>query len=164
MLLYKQESNFYYKKFKKGLIKLKTKIILIVTLMMIGITSGTIALINYQNKIQKEEKIKKQINNQKRYDEIKKDIDKEMQDYIYLIAPICEKGGPTFLITHEELVYNRGMSKEQFLDVDGKSYCKVYVDTECIEDNEWDWDVYISCKDYTDEEYQNWSKGFEPKQ
>lgn len=144
----------------KGLIKVKTKIILIVVVIMIVVTSGIVVFINYQDKIKKEEKIK----NQKRYDEIKKDIDKEMQDYIYLIAPICEKGSSGFLTTHWELVYNRGMSKEQFLDVDGKSYCKAYVPQKCVEDNVWKWEVYISCKDYTDEGYQDWRKGFEAKQ
>ncbi len=146
---------------------MKTKIILIVVAIMIVVTSGIVVFINYQDKIKKEEKIKnneEKIKNQKRYDEIKKDIDKEMQDYIYLIAPICEKGSSGFIITHQELVYNRGMSKEQFLDVDGKSYCKAYVPQKCIEDNVWEWEVYISCKDYTDEEYQDWRKGFEEKQ
>ena len=134
-----------------------TKVILVTVLIVIVTIIGIMFWINFMNKIKRENKIK----NQRRYDEIKKDIDKEMQDYIYVIAPYCQKGGPTFLITQQELVYNRGMSKEQFLDVDGKSYCEVYVDTECVEDNVWDWDVYISCKDYQDEKYQDWHNGFE---
>lgn len=150
---------------------MKKKIVLIVALVTIFVVSATISLINWHNKNERENQLKKQkgyeeikenqIKNQKRYDEIKKDIDKEMQDYIYIIAPNCEKGSSGFLITHQELVYNRGMSKEQFLDVDEKSYCKAYVPQKCVEDGVWNWDVYISCKDYQDEEYQDWRKGFE---
>jgi len=103
-----------------------------------------------------------QLQHQKRYEEIRNDVDREMQKYIYLTSPKCTKGSATH-ITHKELVYNRGMDKEKFLDVDGKSYCKVYVDSVCVEDGKWEWKVYLSCKDYEDKGYKDWDQEFAPK-
>ncbi len=56
------------------------------------------------------------------------------------------------------------MKKDKFLDVDGKSYCKAYIDTKCVEDGKWEWNTYLSCKDYEDEGYIDWGEEFSPKQ
>lgn len=101
--------------------------------------------------------------NLKRYEEIKKDIDNELERYLYVIAPKCQKDGGAPRITHKDLVYNAGMDKEKFLDVDGKSYCKAYVYSTCIETGKWSWKTTISCKNYQDEDYQDWDYGFESK-
>ena len=66
-------------------------------------------------------------------------------------------------MTHKTLVYNNGFDKEKLLDIDNKSYCKTYIKYECIKDGKWEWQTYISCKDYTDKGYVDWDKEFEPK-
>lgn len=100
---------------------------------------------------------------QKRYEEIRNDINQEVKRYIYVVAPSCHKDGAGYIITHRTLVYNGGMDKEKFLDVDNKSYCKASISAECVEDGEWDWEVMISCNDYEDDGYVNWDKGFDEK-
>jgi len=125
---------------KKGL-KI-TFIIIAVVLVLLGII---MIIKNYIPRIKKERELK-------RYEEIKKDIDNELKDYLYIISPHCIKGSST-IVTDEELIYNRGMDKDKFLDVDGKSYCKAYIKTECIEDGKLDWDIYLSCKNYEDKGY-----------
>lgn len=133
--------------------KKKRNIILIILLIIIVITIGIVTIINYKNKIKA----------QKRYDEIRSDIDKEMERYIYVIAPKCYPDDGTPLITHRDLVYNAGMDKEKFLDIDERSYCKAYVDVECIEIGKWEWNVMISCNDYEDKGFKDWDEEFEPK-
>lgn len=135
---------------------MKKKIIVILIIFLFLIITGSILFMNINgNKNQKQRN--------ERYEEIKKDIDNELKRYMYVIAPKCQKNGPSRLITHRELVYNAGMDKEKFLDVDNKSYCKAYVSAECVEDRKWEWKIMISCKDYEDEGYINWEKEFEPK-
>ena len=75
--------------------------------------------------------------NLKRYNEIKNDIDTKLKRYMYVIAPKCEPNGSTPLITHKDLVYNAGMDKDKFLDIDSKSYCKAYIIPTCIEKGIW---------------------------
>lgn len=123
-------------------------ILIIVVIFLVGI----IGFINYNKK----EKTK-------RYDEIKKEIDKELKRYMYLIAPNCQVDGGSTIITHKVLVYNAGMDKEKFLDVDKKSYCKSYVEPVCVKEGVWDWDIKISCKGYEDDGYVDWDEAFEAK-
>lgn len=125
------------------------KIIKIILLIFIII--GSILIIN--------KKIEEQ--NNKRYEEIKKDIDTELKRYLYVIAPKCQPNSGTPLITHQDLVYNAGMNKEKFLDIDKKSYCKAYIKAKCVEVGKWDWDIMISCKNYTDDGYVDWNEEFE---
>ncbi len=118
-------------------------IIIIVALALLGII---MVIKNYSSSIKKEKEFK-------RYEEIRKDIDNELKDYAYIISPHCIKGGPSTIITDRDLIYNRGMDKDKFLDVDGKSYCNAYIKTECIDDGKLDWDIYLSCKNYKDKGY-----------
>lgn len=107
---------------------------------------------------------KMKVQSEKRYEQIKKDIYSELERYMYAIAPKCSPDNGTPIITHRDLVYNAGMDKEKLLDVDKKSYCKVYVDTNCVEIGKWSWETYISCKDYTDEGYIDWEKELPSKE
>lgn len=109
----------------------------------------------YQDKIRKQ--------SQARCDEIRRDVDNELKRYMYVIAPNCQKGGASYKITHRTLVDNAGFDKEKLLDIDGKSYCKVYVINECVSDGKWSWDVKLSCKDYEDDGYVDWAEEFAPK-
>lgn len=98
-----------------------------------------------------------------RYDEIRDEIDKELEKYMSLVSPNCQQGNGGQLITHETLVFNGGMDKDVLLDIDNESYCGLYVKTSCPKDGINEWKIYLSCNDYEDEEYIEWAKKFEPK-
>lgn len=132
------------------------KKIFIICIIIIAIIIGSLLIINISN-------YKKQEDNKKRYNEIKNNINKELERYMYVISPKCQPNNGTPLITHKDLVYNAGMDKEKFLDIDNKSYCKAYIKTTCVGVGKWDWDIKISCSEYEDDGYVDWDKGFEPK-
>ena len=94
--------------------------------------------------------------NNKRYEEIRKDIDKELQRYVYLVSPHCKKGQGGSYIGEKELIYNAGMDKEVLLDVDKKSYCQVTALTKCVDTDKWEWDIKLKCKHHTDKGYIDW--------
>ena len=98
-----------------------------------------------------------------RYDEIKDEINKEMERYLYYIAPNCSSENSGGFLTHKDLVYNNGFDKEKLLDTDNKSYCKVYANYKCILDGTWDWNIFISCNNYEDKGYIEWDVAFDPK-
>ena len=127
------------------------KKIIITILFICSIIIVSILFVNIKN-----HKIEEQ--NKKRYEEIRKNIDTELKRYLYVIAPKCYPEEGTPLITHRDLVYNGGMDKEKLLDIDEKSYCKAYIKTKCIEVGKWDWDIMISCKDYTYNGYIDWAE------
>lgn len=135
---------------------MKKKIILLITFVFV-IIIGSLLFINIKNYIKQEQ-------NKKRYEEIKQNIDNELKRYMYVIAPKCYPDSGTPLVTHRDLVYNAGMDKEKLLDIDGKSYCKAYIKTKCVEIGKWNWDIMINCKDYTDKGYIEWDKELPPKQ
>lgn len=129
---------------------MKKKIIITIFLIFF-IIIGCILFVNIKNHV-----VEKQ--NKKRYEEIRKNIDTELKRYMYVIAPKCYPENGTHLLTHRDLVYKGGMDKEKLLDIDEKSYCKAYIKTRCVEVGKWNWNIYISCKDYTDKGYIDWDK------
>lgn len=131
------------------------KKIIITILLIFSIIIGSILFVNIRNHVVEEQ-------NKKRYEEIRKNIDTELKRYMYVIAPKCYPENGTPLLTHQDLVYNGGMDKEKLLDVDKKSYCKAYIKTRCVKVGKWNWDIYISCKDYTDKGYIDWDKEILP--
>lgn len=131
------------------------KKIIITILLIFSIIIGSILFVNIRNHVVEEQ-------NKKRYEEIRKNIDTELKRYMYVIAPKCYPENGTPLLTHQDLVYNGGMDKEKLLDVDKKSYCKAYIKTRCVEVGKWNWDIYISCKKYTDKGYIDWDKEIFP--
>lgn len=104
-----------------------------------------------------------ELSEKERYNKIKEDIDKEMERYLYFIAPKCNKSDGKTLATHKTLVYNNGFDKEKLLDVNYKSYCKAYIPYQCVEDGKWEWKTTISCKGYTDDDYIDWDEPFSDK-
>lgn len=120
---------------------MKKRIILIIIILLVTILISILGLY-YYNKIKVEN----------RYNEIKEDISKELERYLYVVAPRCSTNS-SMLIDEKTLIYNAGMDKEKFLDIDKKSYCKVYVKTKCNKDNKWNYEINLSCKDYEDEGY-----------
>ena len=87
------------------------------------------------------------------YQELKDSIQEDIRNYIKISSPYCSAGSATSSIDEEILIVQAGIDKNKFLDIDGKSYCKVKVNIRCVAENEHDFDTYIKCKDYEDEEY-----------
>ncbi|UKI28899.1 MAG: hypothetical protein L6V78_00535 [Clostridium sp.] len=105
----------------------------LIILFIIIIIIGAIFLVNAYSK---------RFKTKKRYTEIKKDINTELERYMYVIAPKCKTDEGTPLITHKDLVYNGGMDKEKFLDTDNKSYCKsLYYSKNVMKNHIWSWDI-----------------------
>ena len=130
---------------KVGAIMKKYKLIIIISIIII-ISLGLFIIIP----------IYKDYSNNKRYNQIKEDIQEDIASYLRITNPYCTKGAATKTITDETLIYQRGMDKEKLLDIDKKSYCKVRIEIKCVEENKLDWDTYLSCKDYEDINYSNW--------
>lgn len=133
--------------------KKKIVVLLIVILILISISVGVIIYLNHEKEIKER--------NQKRYAEIKEDIQEDIAGYVRVREIYCsvERGeNLNSIYTDETLVYQRGMDKKKLLDVDGKSYCKVRVEVRCVDENKFEWDTYLKCKDYEDENYGNWEK------
>lgn len=96
----------------------------------------------------------KQIQKNKRYEEIKIDVNKEMERYYYLVWPTCDPQNKAVQsVSDDELINNGGMDKEKFLDVDSKSYCDTITYVSCVEKNIWKFKTYIRCEDYIDDEF-----------
>lgn len=94
-----------------------------------------------------------------RYEEIKKDINLELERYIYLRWPTCDpQYNPSQRISDGELIYNGGMDKEKFLDVDKEGYCDSFTYATCVEKNKWEFETHIRCKDYMDNKFVDWDK------
>lgn len=100
---------------------------------------------------------------EERYKQIKEDIDKEMERYLYYIAPRCNSDNAPGHLTHRDLVLNNGFDKEKLLDTNYKSYCKAYILYKCVSDGKWEWQTSISCKNYTDKDYQDFDEPFPDK-
>lgn len=100
--------------------------------------------------------------NELHYLKIKEDIQPDIAAYVRLTSFYCNpdrgENSGTMVYTDEALVNQRGMDKDLLLDVDGESYCKVRVEVMCVAENEFDWDTYLKCKDYEDENYSNWEE------
>ncbi len=130
---------------------------LIVSCILIFIILIVFSIKNYLEKQTKSQ-------NDQRYEEIKKDVEKEVMRYVGIVSPICEGNDGEMLITHKTLVYNGGFEQEKLLDVDGKSYCSVYALSGCDENDNHTYEIYIKCKDYQDKGFIQWHKPFENKQ
>lgn len=107
---------------------------------------------------------KKQIEqNNIRYEQIKKDVYKEMERYYRIVYPTCDPEDTAIQkVSMFTLVNTAGMDKEKFLDVDGKSYCDTITYAACVEKNKWKFKTYIKCKDYEESEAFNW-ENFDPE-
>ena len=139
--------------------KKKTVIIVIALLLLTGVIIGVVVSIKHKKEIDER--------NQRRYVEIKEDIQEDIAGYVRVREIYCsvDRGeNLNSIYTDETLVYQRGMDKEKLLDVDGKSYCKVRVEVRCVDENKFEWDTYLKCKDYEDEEYSNWEKRYSNKE
>jgi hypothetical protein len=102
------------------------------------------------------------IQNNIRYEKIRQNTNKEMKRYYYLLWPTCD---PTHTavqhVSDGDLIYNGGVDKENFLDVDGKSYCDTISYATCVEKNKWEFKTYIKCKNHTDDKFVDWGSFWE---
>ena len=89
------------------------------------------------------------------YQELKDSIQEDISSYIKIHSPYCSVGSATSSIDEKILIIQAGVDKQKFLDIDGKSYCKVKVNVKCIAENEHSWDTYLKCIDYEDEGYNH---------
>lgn len=105
-----------------------------------------------------EKKLIEKEKNQRRYEEIKEDIHKELERYIYVRFPTCEPQWAPQRISDGQLIRNAGMDKEKFLDVDGENYCDSVSYATCVEKNKFEFKTYIRCKDYEDSKFVDWDK------
>ena len=102
---------------------------------------------------------------EERYAQIKADVSKELERYLYVKYPKCSVDNHKVIRTnHEDLVYNGGLDKEKLLDIDLKSYCMVYVDATCVSEGKINWNIYLSCKNHTDKGFVKWAEPFDQKQ
>lgn len=141
----------------------KYKNIIIVLLIVLFLVLGIILFVY---------KIKPNDKTSSRYDEIRESARKAAEWHLKATQPYCVIGdtkekkkyshmNSTFLIN------NGYIKKEELLDVDGESYCDIYVvDYRYIDESisleaygndcEVNYKVYIKCKDYEDEGYIDW--------
>ena len=91
---------------------------------------------------------------EKYYQDLKDNIHEDISKYIKINGPYCSVGSASYTIDEETLMVQAGIDKKKFLDMDGKSYCKVKVNVRCVAENEHDFDTYLKCKNYEDKEYK----------
>lgn len=89
----------------------------------------------------------------RRYEEIKNDVKKEAIRYLTLTSRIEAKE----VYLYEDNIVNplyRGADKKIILDIDKKSYCRVSIKG-FLKNNKWDASVYLKCKNYEDDLYED---------
>ena len=115
-------------------------------------------------------------NNDKRYFEIKESAKKAVEWNIKAMYPNCpitdtfddsknaNSGGRYY--NSSLLISNGYINKHELLDVDGESYCDVYVVIKAYFEDQQDhqkncstaYKIYLKCKNYEDKGYINWEK------
>ena len=120
---------------------MKKRIIISFIIVVVILIIGTIIGLNYKNKFDER--------NQLHYDKMKENILPEVDRYVRIMHHYCDpsrgENGGTSIYNDERLSKYAGMDKELLLDVDGKTYCKVKVEVECVGVNQFQWDTYLKC-------------------
>lgn len=108
---------------------------------------------------------------QARYAEIKESVKKAVEWNISAQYPYCniskdfrETSFPGSFYNSSFLIDNGYIKKEELLDIDGKSYCDVYVDINTYYEDPLDqqkncelyYKIYLKCNNYKDKGYINW--------
>lgn len=108
---------------------------------------------------------------QARYAEIKESVKKAVEWNISAQYPYCniskdfrETSFPGSFYNSSFLIDNGYIKKEELLDIDGKSYCDVYVDINTYYEDplnhqkncEIYYKIYLKCNNYKDKGYINW--------
>lgn len=145
---------------------MKKGLIVILILLVIGLIIGFIFYKN--NKNNENERLKKE---QKIYDEIRESVKDAVEWNISARYPGC-----AIVYDYEDvkasgshynswfLIQNGYIKQEELLDIDGESYCDVYVDINTFYEDELDhqkncdvsYKIYLKCKNFEDKGYINW--------
>lgn len=113
------------------------------------------------------------IKHEKRYSEIRENVKKAVEWNIKAQYPKCpitnnnkeSKGASSFY--NSSFLINQGyIKKEELKDIDGETYCDVYVKINPYYEDPLDqqknceisYKIFLSCKDYTDKGYIDWGK------
>ena len=121
---------------------MKKKIIISLIIVIVILVIGTIIGLNCKNKIDER--------NQLHYEKMKERIQPEIDRYVRIMHHYCDpsrgENSGIAIYNDERLTKHAGMDKELLLDADGKTYCKVKVEVECVGVNQFQWDTYLKCK------------------
>lgn len=145
---------------------MKKKNIIIISIFSLVII-GFVVSILFINK--KEDKV---ITPKERYKEIRESAKKAAEWYLKATQPYCvigdSKEKKRYSYMNSRFLINNGyIKKEELLDIDGESYCDIYVveyryidESISLEsyknDCEVNYKVYIKCKEYEDKGYVDW--------
>lgn len=139
------------------------KKILIIAFVLVLVMLLVASIFIYKSKKEKEE--------QARYVEIKESVKKAVEWNLSAQYPFCkiskdfkETSFPGAFYNSKFLINNGYIKKEELLDVDGESYCDVYVDINTYYEDPLDqqkncelyYKIYLKCNNYKDKGYINW--------
>ena len=103
-------------------------------------------------------------NNNERYNGIKKDFEEALIKMLEATGLSnkdtgCEDNtSKSSIISSTFLINNGYLKKEKMRDIDGNNYCEATAVTYKTNDCGVDYNIYIKCKDYIDDEYNSWDK------
>lgn len=140
---------------------MKKKLLIILSLtLLIGLCSVTAFMI-YINK--------KEYKEQQRYNEIKENVKKGVEWKLRANYPKCPIGDKyekkrSSHCNSSDLINQGFIKKEDLIDIDGSSYCDVYVETYTYFKDSLDhqnncevnYKIYLKCANYVDKGYINW--------
>ena len=131
----------------------------IVIIIVVGLVIGIICKNRFDEQENKEQEIK-----ENRYQEIKNDVKDAIVWNLGASYPKCTissevKGNEFSHYNSSHLVNNGYIEKKDLLDVDGKSFCDVYV--KLYKDDSGDkcevsYKIFLNCEDYKEKGYINW--------
>ena len=139
---------------------MRKKIIIVLVIILIV---GSIVGLIYKNKIEEQKKEEQEIK-ETRYQEIKNSVKDAVLWNLGAAYPKCTinkevKGNEYSHYNSSYLINNGYIDKKDLLDIDGKSYCDVYV--KLYKDDSGDkcevsYKMFLNCEDYKEKGYVNW--------
>ena len=137
----------------------KKVIIVFVILLIVFLVIGIVGKIKYDEQKQKEQEIK-----ENRYQEIKDSVKAAVEWQISAVYPKCTiskevRGNESHHYNSSNLINNGYLKKKELLDVDGKSYCDVYVKVykyNYQDSCEMSYKLFLKCEDFKEKGYINW--------
>lgn len=135
---------------------MKKKIIIIISIGLVFVSFIVGILAWFNNKRQAE---KMAVEEKERYEEIRNKFEEAVKQNINATFVIHNEYNCTHYneqnLTSRWLIYQGNLKKEDMLDVDGESYCKALAKTYMGDNCTIKYNIYLSCKNYTDEGYKD---------